>query len=222
MSGRGARTVFASLVLVGVGVAAHVAAAAPIALTSQRLTVDTATVSIPSTTCTLTGADADSYVYELSLLSNFGSAANLDVRSQLLGNKRTFVQFGLAPCAIPANALVTAASLDLTMFSAPSASRSYDARRVTGVWTETGVTWANQPAVAASATATVATGTTANVVLFWNVTADTQAFVDGTTNAGWRIADQAESSLTSREGQFRSTEFGTASAHPKLTITYYP
>ena len=93
---------------------------------------------------------------------------------------------------------------------------------MTGAWTETGVTWTNQPAVAASATSSVVTGTTSNVTLTWTVTADVQAFVDGTTNRGWRLIDQTESSGAARLGQFRSAEFGTASQRPVLEVTYYP
>ncbi len=89
-------------------------------------------------------------------------------------------------------------------------------------WTETGITWTNQPAVAASATSSVVTGTTSNVTLTWAVTADVQAYVDGTANNGWRIKDLTENSSTARTGQFRSAEYGTASQRPILEITYYP
>lgn len=216
------RTWILAAAIIGTGLAAGTALAATLGVSPQQLTVHTAAVSIDPITCTLNSADADSYVYELNPLTNFGSAANLDVRSQLLNNKRSFVMFNLASCAIPAGALITAASLDLFMFTAPAVGTTYDARQVTGSWTEAGVTWLNQPTVAASATASVATGTTAGVTLSWNVSSDVQAFVDGTANNGWRIGDVTESSVTSREGQFRSAEFGTASQQPILSVTYYP
>jgi len=155
-------------------------------------------------------------------LLNFGSDANLDVRSMLLDNKRTFVQFDLSGCSIPASALITTANLDLFMFTAPATSATYEARQVTASWTETGLTWLNQPAVAAAPTSSVATGTTPNVTLSWNVTADVQAFVSGTANNGWRIHDQAEGAALARQAQFRSAEFGTASQQPVLSITYFP
>ena len=201
---------------------AGVALAASFGVISTKLTVHTSVSSIAPTTCTLSAADADSYVSELSLLSNFGTATNLDVQSLLLNNKRTFVRFSLAPCAIPANSLVTAASLKLHMYAAPTAGRTYDAHRVTAAWAETGINWLNQPSVAGSATASTTTGTTSGVMLTWDVAADVQAFVDGTTNDGWRLLDRAESSVTSRLGQFRSAEYGTASERPVLEVTYYP
>lgn len=200
---------------------AGTALAATLGVSSSTLTVSTGASSIAASQCTLGAADADSYVNQASAGSNFGTATNLDVRSAS-ANRRTLVQFLLASCSIPANALVVSATVALRMYTAPTASRSYGAYRITGAWTETGVTWTNQPATAASATSTVATGTTANVTLSWTVTSDVQAFVDGTSNLGWQIRDQTESSSTARLAQFRSAEYGTASQRPILTITYYP
>lgn len=208
-------------VLVGVfGVG--IAIAASLGVTSGRLTVSTGASSIAATTCSLNAATNDSYVSQASPTSNFGTATTMSVRSSLTANMRAFVHFNLASCSIPANALVTDASLKLFMNSAPTASRSYDAHRVTASWTEAAVTWSNQPAVAASATSTVATGTTSNVTVKWTVSSDVQSYLDGTTNYGWRIKDQTEDAATARTGQFRSAEYGTASQRPVLDISYYP
>jgi hypothetical protein len=214
--GAGALT---ALVATGMGVAAL------LGVTSTSVTVYTAASSIPPTVCTLSAADADSYVSSGSTSSNFGTATSLNVQaSGVLGSDmRTFVQFSLAPCSIPANALITAAALDLYLYAAPGADRTYDAHRVTASWTETGITWSNQPGTAASATASVSTGTTDNVTQTWDVMSDVQAFVDGTANNGWRIRDQNENPLLGTQlGQFRSAEHGTASQRPTLEITYYP
>jgi hypothetical protein len=197
-----------------------VALAAPVALTSARLTVSTSASTVQPTTCTLVAAAADSYVNQQSAGSNQGNATTLDVRAAPNGIRRTFVRFDLGTCSIPASALVTTADLMLFMYDAPPASRTYLAHRVTGAWTETGVTWANQPATVAAATASVTTGTTANVTRTWDVTADVQAFVDGTTNLGWRLRDETESAPV-RLGSFRSTEHGNASERPVLEVTYY-
>jgi hypothetical protein len=198
------------------------ALAASLGVTSSSLTVSTYASSITPSICTLSAASNDAYVSQASASSNFGTATALNVRSSAAANMRTFVQFSLSSCAIPANALVTSASLKLFMNSAPTASRTYDAARVTGSWTESTATWSNQPAVAASASASVSTGTTSNVTLAWTVTADVQSFVDGTSNFGWRIKDATEDSATARTGAFRSAEYGTAAQRPVLTVTYYP
>ncbi len=208
--------------VVSVLLGAGVGLAAALGVVSKPVTVHTAAASISPTTCTLNAANNDSYADQLNPGSNLGSSTTLDVRSfSGSRNKRTFVQFSLASCSIPANSLITGASLSLFMYTAPTATRNYEARRVSASWTEGVITWTNQPAVA-SPTSTIATGTTSNVTLTWPVTADVQAFVDGTANNGWRIGDQTESSTTSRQGQFRSAEHGTASQRPVLAITYYP
>jgi hypothetical protein len=203
----------------GVGVAV----AAAFGITSASLTVSTGASSIAATTCSLNAAPNDSYVSQASPSSTFGTATTMNVRSSLSANMRAFVQFSLASCSIPANALITVGELKLFMNSPPTASRTYEAHRVTASWAETTVTWTNQPAVAASATASVATGTTSSVTLKWNVTSDVQAFVDTTaSNFGWRIKDQTEDAATARTGQFRSAEYGTISQRPVLDISYYP
>lgn len=214
--------------MAGVAVAAGafgvgVAVAATLGVTSSALTVSTGASSIAATTCSLNAAPNDSYVSQASAASNFGTATTLNVRSSAAANMRAFVQFSLSTCSIPANALITNGELKLFMSSAPTASRTYDAHRVTASWAEGTITWTNQPAVAASATASVATGTTSSVTLKWNVTSDVQAFLDGTSsNFGWRIKDQTEDAATARTGQFRSAEYTTASQRPILEITYYP
>ena len=200
-----------------------VALAVTFGVSSTKLTTSTGASSITPTTCTLSAADADSYIDQNSAGTNFGTVTNLDVSSRSGNrNRRTFVRLDLASCSIPANSLITAASLKLFMYAAPTASRTYDAHRTTASWTEAGITWTNQAAVAGAATSSVTTGTTANVTLTWTVTADVQAFVDGTANNGWRISDRTESSGIVRTSQFRSAEYGTAAQRPILEATYYP
>ncbi len=200
-----------------------VALAASLGVTSAKLTVSTYASSITPTTCTLNAASADSYVAQGSATTNFGTDTEMHVTSRSGSqNRRTFVRFDISPCAIPANSLITAASLKLFLSSAPSANRTHDVHRVTASWTETGLTWNNQPTVASSATTSFATGTTDNVTLTADVASDVQAFVDGTTNNGWRVKDQVEDSSTERRSRYSSRETTTASQRPILEVTYYP
>lgn len=215
-------------VLVAV-VSTGVGFAAALAITPRSLTVHTAASTVPISTCTLTSA-ADSYVHVGSGGSNFGTATTLHVRSAVtLGlvpdDKRSFVRFDLSSCSIPSNARVVTAKTKLFLSTAPTASRSNELHRVTASWGETTVTWNNQPGVAALATGTLATGTTSNVTLEWDVLSDVSAFVAGTaTNNGWRIKDQVEGGLlgNSYEGRFNAREHATTSERPTLEITYYP
>lgn len=208
-------------------VAAGAALAATLGVVSERLTSWSAASTVPVSTCTLT-ASGDSYVNQetLSQGTNYGSATSVQVESSqtlalLATNKRGFVRFNLSSCSIPAAASVRSAKLRVFLFSAPSASRTWNVSRVTGSWTEAGITWSNQPA--ATASTTVTTGTTSNVTLEATVTSDVSAFVSGSaTDHGWRFSDATESSSTAQTGQFRSREHGTASERPTLVVTYYP
>lgn len=208
-----ARALLVAVVLWTVG--GGIAFGASLVLSSNRLTV--------FASCTLRAATADTYVNQASPGSNFGTATTFFVRSQIGANRRAFIRFDLASCFIPATADVITARLSLHMSTAPTANRTYQAHRATASWTETGITWTNQAAVAGSATSTTTTGTSSGVRLEWDVVADVNSFVNGSlVNDGWRIADSVESSSTARTATFSSAEHGTASQRPRLTITYYP
>ena len=210
--------------------ASGVGFAAGLAITPHALTIFTTADVVPVTTCTLT-ANADTYAHEDSSGTNFGTATTLQVRSGVRrvflltvpDNKRSFVRFDLSSCSIPSSARVVTAQLNLFLSTAPASSRTYQAHRVTQAWTETNLDWDNQPTVAASATASAATGTAGNVTIAWDVRADIQTFVAGTaTDNGWRLKDLTEGADPAREGRFNSREHGTASQRPGLVVTYYP
>ncbi len=189
------------------------AVAAPTTVTTKKLTA--ANVPVTLTTVTLT-AVADTYADQGAATSNFGTATTLNVRSATSGNRRSFVRFDLS--AIPTTARVQLATLKLTMSTAPTASRSLEADKVSATWAETSLTWNVQPA-AGAATATVASGTTAGVILSWTVTTDAAAFVTTpATNFGWRVKDVTESSATARLAVFNAREF--TSGRPTLVVVY--
>jgi hypothetical protein len=67
-------------------------------------------------------------------------------------------------------------------------------------------------------TASAVTGTTAGATLSANVVYDVQAFLAGTTNNGWLIADGDETSNAT--GALGARENATAADRPQLVITY--
>ena len=199
-----------------------VAWAAPLTTSPAQLMAFTVVGPVPITTCTL-APNADTYADGAAPLTAQGTATTLHVRTQLLLNKRTFVRFDVASCSIPAVARLKTGSFNLVITTAPASSRTYDVHAVTAAWTEAALTWLAQPATAATATASVATGTTGGVTLATDVMADVSAYVTGAaTNNGWRVKDRTEDGVTAVETQFGSRENATVSQRPSLVVTYYP
>ena len=131
-------------------------------------------------------------------------------------NRRSFVQFDVS--TIPANSNVTFATLTLCATAVPAATRTYELHQVTAAWLETSINWTNQPAVAATATVTKTTPATPGCMT-WIVTADVQAWVNGTANNGWRIRDATEGSATQYLSQFRTREEAVVTSdRPKLAV----
>jgi hypothetical protein len=193
-----------SAALVGAGAAW----AASLLITPKKLTV--------FAYCIVRASNADSDVDQGSASNNFGTSSDLYVRSKAAGNRRAFVKFDLSSCNASTRDVVTTATLSLYMTGAPGTSRTYDVRRVNATWTETGITWTNQPAVG-SVTSSTTTGTTSNVWRTWAVNADAQAWLAGTaTNYGLRVSDATESAAASPEAKFAPKEWGTPGQSPRV------
>ncbi len=216
---------FLAIVAASLLLGSGVEVAASFGITSNNLTTFTIVAAVPITTCTLTPS-ADSYVDQATFQqnTNFGGVTPVQVESSqtlVPTNKRSFVKFDLASCSIPVAAAVQSATLSVFLSSAPNQNRTWNINRVTAAWTESVITWSNQPASTGSTSVT--TGTTSNVTLQATVTSNVQSFVSGSlTNNGWRFSDSVEDSSTARNGQFRSREFGTVSQRPTLVVNYYP
>lgn len=184
-------------------------------------------------TCVLSGLQpntviADAYVNQTSgsTGTNYGTANFISVLSRASRNQRAFVRFDLSKCSpnIPTSATVKQAVLRLNMNDTPgnNSNRTYQFRRVNAAWTESGLTWANQPAVGPSVSANLtlcaaSCGTGYVTVL---MTTDVAAFVASpSTNYGWQIADSAEGG-SNIEVQFRTGDFTNAPTNPQLVIVY--
>jgi hypothetical protein len=179
----------------------------------------------------------DSWVDQNAATTNKASATTLQVKSGSSSkNTRAFLRFDLTKCApaVAGTATVKTATLRLNLASAPTASRTYNLNRVTTpcpesattCWTETGLTWNNQPSVAASATSTLvlSAASTLNQYYAFDVTADVAGILAGTaSNYGWRIADSVESSTTAYTITFKSKDAtSNAAGAPQLVVVYSP
>ena len=173
---------------------------------------------------------ADSWIDQGSTGTNHGGSTTLQVTSSNGANQRALVEFDLSSIS---NSGIKLATLTLFMATAPSASRTYGAYRVTSRWIESGVTWASRLAgfawgaaggdVNGAATATTATGTTSNVSLSWTITADVQQWFGSASpiaNYGTLIRDQTENSATVRTGIFSSMDNATQANRPSLTVNF--
>jgi len=156
---------------------------------------------------------------------NYGSTNRLEIRSAslLLGigprNERSVLSFNLP--ALGTFCQVTAATLTLKVDTATT-GRTLLAQRVTGSWTEGGVTWNNQPSTTTSNQAST-TSTSSNDV--WTVTTLVQSIYSSGQNNGFLVRDQSENtSLGSLIGAptqvLFSREVGTAADRPKLAVTF--
>jgi len=114
---------------------------------------------------------------------------------------------------MPAGCKIGSATLKLTS-SVFVSGRTLQALQVSSIWTESGVTWTNQP----STTGTAATTASGSGTLQWTVTSMVQAMTTGTNN-GFLIRDATEDASGSGVQQlFFSKENSTSK--PLLVITY--
>ena len=167
-----------------------------------------------STFCTAPGtttvnANADSTVSQASPTVNTGTLTTLSVTSGT-SNQRTLVNFALP--ATPSRCAVTTATLTFTVNSGV-AGRTLSVTPAPATWSESTVTWNNQPAV--TGTATTQAAVTSGGLTF-TVTSQVQGMYAG-SNFGFTIKDQTESAAVARTQTFASKEGATA---PKLAITF--
>jgi hypothetical protein len=131
--------------------------------------------------------------------------------------ERSFVKFDLSP--LPSGATITAATITLCRTNGSGGARTHELRSVTSTWTETGLTWNNQPTFAGSAGATLAVPSSAGCASA-DVRTDVQAWMLAAPNFGWRITDLVEA--TAPQVDWATRENSSTSDRPSLSVTYTP
>jgi hypothetical protein len=124
-------------------------------------------------------------------------------------NNRALLHFNLP--AVPPGCTIQSATLRLYASSWRN-GRTLQALLVTGAWTESAVTWSNQP----TTNGTAATTTSGSGYRQWNVLSHVQAMYAGTNN-GFLIRDASENG-GGFEQQFHSREKGIDM--PQLVIVF--
>jgi hypothetical protein len=192
--------------------------------------------------CTLSGSSGsttsmfDTYVDQFSATSNFGTSTTVYTQSQNNKNRRIYIKFDLTKCSptIPSSATVVVATLKVWATVLPSTCRTNDVFAVTASWTQSGITWNNQPfgtstnnPASGSRTDGQTVGTasctfTAVGYVSWTVTSDVAKFVAGTsTNNGWMIRDDAEQGGSSAVTvTYSSSHAGSVPHAPQLIVVY--
>jgi hypothetical protein len=208
------------LLALTLAVTTTVAYAATLTVSSWHLWAGSQTLT--KATCTVTGAQADTYVDENKPTTGFGTAATLELVPSGDAPKRkwAFVKFDLSSCGIPATGGADSATLSLYLSAAPNTSFNFDATRVTSTWADT-LTWNQAQALtfAGSPTTSVASGTTNAVRISFPLTVDVDSFIKGGSNFGWRISDTGSGTNAALDlAKFASTDSGANV--PTLTINY--
>lgn len=209
----------ALLLVIGVTAAGTTAGfAATLNVSSWHLWAGSQTLTKSS--CTVTGAAADTFVNQASSTATYGGASTLDVLADSGVQKWAFLRFDLSSCNIPSTGGADSATLRLYLTNAPTRSFTLTLARVVDPWT-TSLTWSAAQSLAyASATSTAASGTTSGTWVTFTVTANVDDFLQGlATNNGWYVtASGATQNATKDLLQFASS--AATSNKPQLVVNY--
>jgi hypothetical protein len=163
----------------------------------------------------------DTYVYITAPDDNWADREWISAGAGVGDIARLYIQFDLS--LLPENAVITNASLGLVYwYTSNAAVAPIGAYAVLGSWTETGVTWNNQPVFATTAeyTINIPAGVT-DGFHYWYITDLAKSWWDGSQgNFGVMLKDTDESTEEAWK-RFRSSDWTVAHERPKLTITYF-
>jgi hypothetical protein len=150
----------------------------------------------------------DAYVNSSATTTNYGTATRLTVDNSPQNN--TLLKFSVA--GLPSGCRVTDARLRLTVGNATDDKSPYggDLYGVADTtWTQSTVTWVNQPAAAASKISSVATAVALDTAYDWNAT----PLITGNGPVTMVVK-----STSSDGARYYSTDGGTAAQDPVLTV----
>lgn len=183
--------------------------AAAYSLYSDVASASTLSCAAPGTTTVY--ADRDVFVVQEYPTTNPHAyvPGSLVVRSGAGRNARTLLGFPLP--VIPEGCAITAAILRLES-TTEVLGRTLEALQASGPWTETGVTWDDQPATTGAAAMT----SSALGWVSWSVTEHVAAMYAGTDH-GFVVRDSVEGAAIDQTQVFASREGGNA---PELVVTF--
>jgi 2',3'-cyclic-nucleotide 2'-phosphodiesterase (5'-nucleotidase family) len=191
--------------------------------TSQPVTL-TATAAVSSGGYALTPvADAEVASSSQDANSNFGTSSNFFIQSSTVtgssgtfGVERGWFKFDLS--GIPAGSTISSAVLQLWNWKSTGPAMPVEVHGGgSDTWTETGVTWNNQPAFGAALnTQTLAAGVT-NTWYYWDVTGFAQGELNGDKTVSLVVKAADENLAGGPSYGFDTKEFGSNT--PVLRVT---
>ncbi|WP_031521746.1 DUF7594 domain-containing protein [Streptomyces sp. NRRL F-5123] len=170
------------------------------------------TSGTPTATTVIVPADADSYTNAAATAVNYGGDQQLAVRGS--SAYRTYLHFKLP--AAPTGMTLKSASLAVrtTSDALANSADTLSVQHVAGSWTETGVTWANQPAPDAGSLGTLPAPTALQTDYSAPLTASA---LSPSLGGGYSLA---LTSAGTDSAWFWSREAPGTSGHPQLTLTF--
>ena len=178
--------------------------------TEQTLTIQPAAA---------TGKDA--YVYDGTLTTNYPDTPGIPAGARAMGVYRSYLQFSLD--SLPDDAVIVSARLALYhWYSVPEHAAAIGVYKVLGSWSETVITWDDQPVVATVPEYTVnVPAAVSDAFIQWYITDLVQSWWSGFQgNFGVMLASTDEDGWEGWKS-FWSSDFATANKRPKLIITYF-
>ena len=165
---------------------------------------------------------ADAQVVEARPSYNYGSSTGLYVQSADGGsymNERAWVKFDLAG-RLPSGADIASARLKLYCWKALNGDMAAAVHGAADGWTETGLTWTNQPAFDTALDSTTLVNGRTGYWYDWDVTAFVAAEAAGDQVASFVVKPVAEGSTTYLTYAFDSKEYSGGALAPVLEIQW--
>ena len=165
---------------------------------------------------------ADAAIYQYAPTTNYGTNTRMEVGCWWTASARyeyrSFVQFDLS--SIPTGSEIDACTLYVYGYYYQSPAGDYTASRVTGSWTESGVTWATQPAISNANEATI--NISAQGWRKFDVSAICRQWMAGTSNYGLRLWKNSLTDSVART-YFYTKEYTTnPTLRESLWVVYTP
>jgi hypothetical protein len=155
--------------------------------------------------------------------TNYGNASYLYIGYYVAAypKYRAYLYFNVSSSSLPSDAVVTSAYLKLHQWDfIGTGSLLIGLYQVTEDWTESAITWNNQPGSSSDAESTNSVYSSTYTWSSWNIEDLLKGWLDGSiTNYGMLLKPVIEPA-TNRV-YFDSSDYSTAAYHPQLIIGYY-